>query len=100
MLLIAQTLDFHEHYKIEEDNNYKNDFLHHINGMKTIPIWQDIKLKDYSSLDKDIETDILIIGGGITGINLLYALKDDKRKITLVERNKIGMGVTNLISFY
>ncbi len=63
--------------------------------MKTIPIWQDIKLKDYPSLDKDIETDILIIGGGITGINLLYALKDDKRKITLVERNKIGMGVTS-----
>lgn len=63
--------------------------------MKTIPIWQDIKTQDYPSLDKDIETDILIIGGGITGINLLYALKDDKRKITLVEKNKIGMGVTS-----
>ena len=63
--------------------------------MKTIPIWQDIKTKNYPKLTSDIETDILIIGGGITGINLLYALKDDKRKVTLVEKNKLGMGVTS-----
>lgn len=61
--------------------------------MKNRSIWSDTKIeKDYPKLDKDINIDILIIGGGITGINTLYNLKD--KDIILVERNKIGQGIT------
>ena len=61
--------------------------------MKNRSIWSDTKInKNYKKLSSDIKTDILIIGGGITGINILYNLKDED--VILVERNKIGSGVT------
>lgn len=63
--------------------------------MKRIPIWQDIKIDKYPKLENNIETDILIIGGGITGISLFYHLRNDERKVTLVERNSLGCGVTS-----
>lgn len=46
-------------------------------------------------LQKDLSVDILIIGGGITGINIAYQLKDSNLNVCLVERNKIGEGVTS-----
>ena len=61
--------------------------------MKNRSIWSDAKIsKIYPSISNDITTDILIIGGGITGINILYNLKD--RDVILVERNTICSGVT------
>ena len=61
--------------------------------MKNKSIWSETKIdKNYPSLSHDKEVDILIIGGGITGVNTLYQLKD--KDIILVERNKIGQGVT------
>ena len=47
------------------------------------------------SLKKDLDLDVLIIGGGITGINCLYQLKDSDLKVALVEANRIGSGVTS-----
>ncbi len=41
------------------------------------------------------ETDILIIGGGITGLTTAYFLMDQKKKITLIDQGKIGTGVTS-----
>lgn len=61
--------------------------------MKNRSIWSDTKInKSYPSISSDINTNILIIGGGITGINILYNIKD--KDVILVERNKIGSGVT------
>ena len=61
--------------------------------MKNKSIWSDTKIsKNYSCVSNDINTDILIIGGGMTGVNILYNLKD--KDVILVERNKIGSGVT------
>ena len=56
---------------------------------------------DYSSktnrkikeLKEDITVDTLIIGGGLSGLNLAYYLKD-KDNVCLVEGNIIGHGVT------
>lgn len=63
--------------------------------MKNYSIWKDnLKLKKFSKLDKDLDVDVLIIGGGITGISILYYLMDSNLKVALVEQNKIGMGVT------
>ena len=56
-------------------------------------IWlKGIKDKQFPALKNNIETDILIIGGGITGITTAYFLKDSKLNITLVEQNKIATG--------
>lgn len=64
--------------------------------MKNYSIWQDnIILNDYPELVDDKEVDVLIIGGGMTGISALYHLKNSKLKVMLVEQNKIGMSTTS-----
>ena len=64
--------------------------------MKYTSIWEDtIKRNNYSKLEKDISTDVLIIGSGITGISVAYQLKDSKLDITIVDSNKIGSGTTS-----
>ena len=50
----------------------------------------DRKIK---KLNEDKTVDALIIGGGLSGLNLAYYLKD-KDNICLVEGNIIGHGVT------
>ena len=63
--------------------------------MKNISIWKDYyEETNYESLNCDIDVDVLIIGGGLTGISTLYHLKDSNLKVALVEQNKIGLGVT------
>ena len=63
--------------------------------MKNISIWKDnYKSLNYESLDKDISVDVLIIGGGITGISTLYNLRDSNLNVILVEQNKIGLSIT------
>jgi len=64
--------------------------------MKTISIWSDIKRKNvFPRLDNDIETDVLIIGGGITGLSSAYYLMNSNLKVCLVEKNKLASGVTS-----
>lgn len=59
-------------------------------------LWlKGIKTKLLPSLKKDIETDILIIGGGITGISTAFYLKDTNLDITLIDSDKIGYGITS-----
>ena len=63
--------------------------------MEKISIWEDeVKIKNYNKLTKNIYTDILIIGGGITGVNTLYQLNNTNLKVVLVEQNKIGLSTT------
>ena len=63
--------------------------------MKNISIWKDsIKLKKFNKLESDKSVDVLIIGGGITGISTLYHLLDSNKRIILVEQNKIGFSTT------
>lgn len=49
---------------------------------------------DFPSLINNINTDILIIGGGITGILTAYMLRKSNFDITIVDSNKMIMGVT------
>ena len=63
--------------------------------MKRYSIWKDnVEEFSYQKLDHDLTTDVLIIGGGMTGINTLYHLRESNLEVVLVEQNKIGMGVT------
>lgn len=63
--------------------------------MKEISIWKDtVNETNYQKLNEDKKVDVLIIGGGITGISTLYNLKDSNLKVILVEQNRLGMSVT------
>ncbi len=64
--------------------------------MKYFSIWTKDKRNDkIKKLNKNIEVDVLIIGGGITGLSTLYNLKDTNLKIALVDSNIIGNGITS-----
>lgn len=63
--------------------------------MKNKSIWLNYKNKQsYKKLNDNLITDVLIIGGGITGISTLYHLSDSGLNVTLVEKNTLANGVT------
>lgn len=63
--------------------------------MTTKPIW-NIKttLLHFSPLDRNLEVDVAIIGGGITGITTAQFLKQHGFKVAVFEARKIGEGTT------
>lgn len=48
----------------------------------------------YPSIDQDLNTEILIIGGGITGALIAYKLINEGKKVVLVDRRDICNGST------
>ena len=64
--------------------------------MKNTSIWNDIKSDfNFSSLNEDINVDVLIIGGGMTGISTAYHLRESGLNVCVVEKNKLCCGVTS-----
>lgn len=63
--------------------------------MDTTSLWKTISTRsfNYPSLDKNIEVDVAIIGGGITGITAAAHLVRAGKKVVVIEADKIG-GVT------
>ncbi len=56
------------------------------------PFWFDRRSSgDFTPLDQDLDTDVLIIGGGITGVTAAWLLAGEGKSVTLVEREKIGV---------
>lgn len=57
-------------------------------------IWSSYKLKNYLELNKDIKTEVLVVGGGMCGILCAYYLSKDF-DVVLVEANRIASERTN-----
>ena len=58
-------------------------------------LWTDnLKLPQFKSLDRDVKTDVLIIGGGLCGILCAYYLHRKGVNYILVEGNEIASGIT------
>ena len=63
--------------------------------MKNKSIWEELDNNfKMQSIDKDLDIDVLIVGGGITGISVLHQLMLNKIKCVLIDRNKCGYGTT------
>ncbi len=62
--------------------------------MKNKSLWLGVKNKALKQVEKDLECDTLIVGGGITGLSTLYQLRKEKVDALLIERNKCAEGVT------
>ncbi len=59
-------------------------------------IWNiDAKRPDFDTLKNDIKTDVLVVGGGITGVLCGYMLKNAGVDCVVVEADKICSGITN-----
>ncbi len=58
-------------------------------------VWTDtVSLPQFPRLDKDVKTDVLIIGGGLCGILCAYQLKKSGVNYILAEGSKIASGIT------
>ena len=58
-------------------------------------IWSDsVEFPSFKQLKKDIKTDVLIIGGGITGILCAHMLEQAGVDYVLVEADKLCNGIT------
>ncbi len=64
--------------------------------MSNKSIWEDIKIKvKKKDMESELNTDILIIGCGITGLTTAYFLKDIEKKVILIDKGKVGSGITS-----
>ena len=61
------------------------------------PYWliRDGYLSDYPPLTEDLRTDVLIVGGGITGALIGHRLALDGVDVAIVDRRHIGFGSTS-----
>lgn len=66
-----------------------------INKNRTMSLWEDTDLPTFSSLNNHHETDVCIVGGGVTGLMVAYQLAKKGRKVSLVEAFEIGRGQTS-----
>jgi glycine/D-amino acid oxidase-like deaminating enzyme/nitrite reductase/ring-hydroxylating ferredoxin subunit len=53
---------------------------------------ESVEMPTFSKLTQDIQTDILIIGGGIAGLTTAYLLAKSGKKTTLVEDGQLASG--------
>lgn len=60
--------------------------------MKTIPYWLDMPYAPRDPLMNDIETDVVIIGGGITGVSAAYHCTMAGLKTVLIEKDMVASG--------
>ena len=61
-----------------------------------ISVWENsASLPQFLTLDGDIHTDVLIIGGGIAGILTAYFLHQNGVKYVLVDKGRICSGITH-----
>lgn len=61
----------------------------------TVSVWVDtVPLPQYEPLFKDIETEVCIIGAGITGLTCAYLLLKEGKKILIVDGGEVGGGET------
>ncbi|MEG6613962.1 FAD-dependent oxidoreductase [Pseudoclostridium thermosuccinogenes] len=50
--------------------------------------------QDYPALDRDINVDVLIVGGGLTGITCAYFLQKEGMRVAILEADRIAQGTT------
>jgi glycine/D-amino acid oxidase-like deaminating enzyme len=57
-------------------------------------LWEDSQIPQFDKLSADVDCDVLVIGGGITGLTTTYLLKHSGKHVCLVERDRLARGNT------
>jgi glycine/D-amino acid oxidase-like deaminating enzyme/nitrite reductase/ring-hydroxylating ferredoxin subunit len=59
--------------------------------MKNVPVWiDDTPIQKFPKLQSNINVDVLVVGGGITGITAGYLLKKAGSTVALIERERVA----------
>lgn len=56
--------------------------------------WQEPAGTRYPAIIKDAEFDVVVVGGGITGLTAAYFLKQSGKRVAVLEKGRIGTGET------
>jgi len=66
-----------------------------ITSGRHISVWLDItKPITFSELNENLKTDVVIVGGGISGLTTAYCLLRSGKKVVVIEDGNIGSGET------
>ena len=67
-----------------------------VNLMKNNSIWfEGVKDNVCDKLKKDIDCDVLIIGGGMAGLSVAYQMMNLKYNVVLIDKDMCGKGATS-----
>src|SRR5437870_9823803 len=59
------------------------------------PLWpRPTTLRRFSSLQADLQVDVAIVGGGVTGLTTAVLLAEAGKRVALLESRELGAGVT------
>ncbi|MDD5068329.1 MAG: FAD-binding oxidoreductase [Candidatus Pacebacteria bacterium] len=61
---------------------------------------EDHTLKAYPTLKEDTQADVVVIGGGISGVLSAYLLAKEGKKVVLLEKDRIGFGATGVTTAF
>lgn len=67
---------------------------------KNSPWERNVDAPSFPMLSKNIQTDVVVIGAGITGVLTAYMLAKHGKKVVVLEKNKIGFGATGLTTAF
>jgi ribosomal protein S9 len=62
--------------------------------LSTQPLWMESALPTYPRLEHDLDVDVVVVGGGVTGITTAYLLRNEGLRVALIERNRVASGDT------
>ncbi len=68
--------------------------------MKTTGNNNNIQKKKYPQLQRTIETDVAVVGGGLAGVMSAYLLAKAGKRVVLLESKEIGSGATLLTTAF
>jgi glycine/D-amino acid oxidase-like deaminating enzyme/nitrite reductase/ring-hydroxylating ferredoxin subunit len=58
------------------------------------PIWMEASLPTFAPLDRDIDVDVVVVGGGLTGVTTAYLLRSEGLRVALIERDRVAAADT------
>src|SRR5882762_784629 len=59
--------------------------------MRNVPVWIDnTPIPTFPKLQRNISADVLVVGGGVTGITVAYLLKKAGSTVALIERERVA----------
>ena len=77
------------------NNDNKNDYSTKDLPASNTPYWiASTDYKSFDQLNEDINVDVVVVGGGITGISTGYLLSKEGQKVAIIEADKILHGTT------
>lgn len=66
-------------------------------GLSNESLWTATStIESFPSLTEDLTTDVCVIGAGIAGMSIAYALSKAGKRVVVLETNRVGGGMTSM----